>query len=761
MSEPGSVALDASGRLFVADELNRVLVFEPPFFNGMDASRIIGLVVVPQGQQAPPPINERTVGLLVNNQWLPPEGVFCIGDVPFVVDTPAHRILRYPPFDEWAPEDPNIALSPAAVAVIGQDALRSDTVIVHRGKAEPSAHSLLSPVGATVGPDNSVLVADSGNNRALIFPDLSTGPVSAAGPPYAAHTVLGQPDFANRSPNLIEGREFFFNGSLAAADVVIDWNSDPPHMYVADTNNNRILGFADARRVRNGSFADLVIGQPGFFRAIPNSPNGTRSDRGLALPVGVEVDPQGNLYVADWGNSRVLRFPRPFDQPSGVQTADLVLGQEDFSSRNTDATARTLAGPWGIRWTVEGTILVSDSVHNRVLQYQPPFQNGMDASRVFGQPDFFTTTSGSALNRFNSPRGIGSDTSDRLYVADAGNNRVLVFGDIRQAPNDPTAALVLGGLRSPLDVYVSAATGKAWVANTGDNNNQVLRFPQFDSLLIGGTNPEFSMTVPGPLALTEDPAQNLYIADVVNRVSGHFPLHAPTNGANFLSRVAPGQITSVFFAEDSSIPLTAADSVPLPTELADVSVLVDGVAAPLYFVSPTQINFQMPNNAPESGLAEITIIRVSTQQIIAHSVVQMLPSSPGLFTRPPTGTGQIAALNQDNSINSVENPAKVEEVIQIFATGAGQVPGAPPDGVPTEGLVPTPVAPRVFVGAREAEVQFSGLAPTLVGVWQINAVIPEPTAAGEARVVVLMRDQSSVDPNNPDAIFTTIAVRRP
>jgi uncharacterized protein (TIGR03437 family) len=135
-------------------------------------------------------------------------------------------------------------------------------------------------------------------------------------------------------------------------------------------------------------------------------------------------------------------------------------------------------------------------------------------------------------------------------------------------------------------------------------------------------------------------------------------------------------------------------------------------------------------------------------------------ASPGLFTRPPTGTGQVAALNQDNSINSDSNPARINEVIQIFATGAGFIPGAPPDGEVATGLTPTPQTPQVFVGAREASVQYSGLAPSLVGVWQINAVIPEQTAAGPAFVVVIMNSRPSGDPENPGRIVTTIAVRR-
>ena len=769
---PSALAFDAGGRLYVADELLRVLVYEPPLVSAKNASRILGLVVVSQGQEPPPLVNERGLGVVQGNVWRPPEGVFTIGDDVFVVDTPANRIVRYPPFDEW-PAETEEEPSPAAVDVIGLDSLRSETIPIHRGRAEPGADTLFEPVGVAVAPDNTVWVADSLNHRVLKFPNLTT----VAGPQAAADKVLGQPGFANRTVNRIEGKEFFFVGNLggvqlAAAGIAVDWQSDPPHLYVADPLNNRVLGFRDVRGIRNGARADLVLGQPGGYRSLVNYPTNDTlrpTQTGLFLPVGVAVDRYGNVYVADSGNGRVLRFPKPFEQPPGLQAADLVLGQPDFTSRVTDATARTMAGPWGLHFTAEGALLVSDPRHNRVLEFVPPFTSGMAASRVFGQPDFNSTAAGNALNRMNGPQGISADTSNRLYVADTKNNRILVFGDIRQAPPDPQAVVQLSGkdIKQPFDVFVSPATGKAWVANT--NKAQVLRYRQFDQLLLGQTAPEFGFTAASPLALIETPFGNLLLADSLNRVVGHFRTLAATNGANFLTRIAPGMITSLFFPETPEIPLTSAQSVPLPTVLADVSVLVtwEGktVAAPLYFVSATQINFQMPNSAPPSGTVEVTIVRPSTGQIVAYSVIAMDIASPGLFTRPPTGTGQIAALNEDNSINSAENPARKGEIVQIFATGQGFIPDAPPDGepAPTNRLIHTPVKPRVFFNSGQplpdADIQFSGLAPGLVGVWQINVKVPEHAIGGDNFVVVFMHDRPSGDPTRPGAVVTTIAVK--
>jgi uncharacterized protein (TIGR03437 family) len=777
LRNPSGVALDLQGRLYVADALNRVLVWEPRFVNGQAASRILG--ISPAGS---PPINASSLGVVQGNQWLAPNGVFTIGSVPFVVDTFAHRILRYPPFDLWPPEQP--VFSPPAEAVIGQDAFESDAPRPNRGRPEPNAASLASPLAA-VFAFNQVYVADAGNNRVLVFPDLTSGPPTASGAPYVAQRVLGQIAFDLRERNLIEGKEFQFTSPLAenAAGIAVDTRSDPPRLYVADTYNNRILCFADARRVRPGDVADRVIGQPDPRRSVVNWPTGridARSEVGLFWPTGLAVDPNGDLYVADRGNARVLRFPRPFDQPPGILLANLVLGQADFAARSTVATSSTMAEPYGLAFTFEGWLLVSDRTHNRVLLFQPPFRNGQAATKVFGQQDFISTAAGSDATAFNGPRHIATDADDRLYVVDAGNRRVQVFPRVTTAPSGSGAVLTLPNFNTPRGIFVSSRTGEIWVAESGNNSGLcgaavpcTLRYPRFDTLLTQGVRPDATIRQASapPLGVAQDGFGNLLVADSLNRVLAYFPGLAATNAANYLPRLAPGMIASLFIPENQLIPTMTFEQVPnpipLPRELGDVQVLVNQRPAPLFFVSPTQINLQVPSDAPESGTVEFQVVRPSTLQILASAHVRMERASPALFTRPPTGTGQIAALNQDNTINSATNPARVGEIVQLFGTGAGRVPGAPPDGTLVAGPTPTEEKPRVFLNSRwlndidESLITYSGLAPGLVGVWQINFRIPTDfPPPGNNLVIVSLYGIPSNNPQQPNAIRTTIAIQR-
>lgn len=774
MREPASIAFDQAGRLFVADGLNRVLTYTPPFNTGQDAVRLLGIVPpVGSGQTPPKPINEYTVGVVTANptRMIPAQGVFTIGNFPFVVDTPANRIIRYKPFDQWPAEA--VSVSPAGDAFIGVNTPSLDTIEDNRGRSEPNENTFRAPADG-VYSGGEVFLADSGNHRVLALPDLSSGPVLADSLPYSARRVLGQVGFAFRSPNLIEGKEMQFAGAEGVAgSVVIDSRSTPPRMYVVDPNNHRILCFRDARNVGMATEADFVIGQPDKYRSLRNYPFNKvdqRNQGSLLFPVAAAVDDGGNLWVADQANSRVLRFPSPFDYKGSLpMPADLVIGQSNFTVAATDATSRTMARPSGLAFTAEGNLLVADSTHNRVLLFKPPFQNGMAASIVIGQPDFGTITPGNAANRLSSPQEISTDTDDRLYVADALNNRIQIFDRITVASNGPNAALSLGalsGLRTPTSVNVNPANGEIWVADS--QRFRVVRFPRFDVLVNAGDAVNYTITLPTnvrPLGSAVDQFGALYVTDTLNRVGIFYPRVDVRSAATGFDRMAPGMYTSLYcndlnyaFTNQTLVFDQLPNPIPMTRLLGDIQILIDGEPAPIHFISPFQINFLMPNGAPSSGTVELQVVQPSTGRIIAARQVTMDVASPGFFLKAPAR--QIAALNQDNTINSNDNPALRGQIIQLFATGAGNIPGAPGDGEQASGAIETPSKPRVTIGAREVEVLYSGLVPGSISLWQINVRIPELTAPSNDVVVgMTMYSIPNTNPANPSGTRTTIAVR--
>jgi uncharacterized protein (TIGR03437 family) len=620
--------------------------------------------------------------------------------------------------------------------------------------------------GAVAG--NEVYIADSGNHRVLALP--------LAGDTFGgASKLIGQQEFNQFAVNLIEGREVFVsNGVVSTAGIAIDRRSDPPRLYVSDGLNNRVLGFRDARNVRPGDRADIVIGQTDFFRSIANSPVGDvnqPTDSGLFNPNGLAVDNNGDLWVADSGNSRVLRFPSPFTQPA--QRANLVLGQLNFTSKITDASSQTMRAPVGIAVFFDGSIAVSDAIFNRVLFFQKPaggdFRNGQEANKVFGQPDFVTVAAGSTATRMNSPRAIASDTDDRLYVCDTGNSRVHVYTRAPAAGTDPAPAVTLTGFVQPQGITVSQVSGEIWVANSGAG--EVRRFPEFTRLVL---NPDLvlsRLSVPAPLTLVLDDNENPIISEAVNRVSFYYASLTFQNAASFSTvRLAPGQLAYLYrLGRALETPTVSIRPAPWPTTLETYQVLVDGTPAPIFQLVPGRIDFQVPRSTRTSGLAEVQIQRANGQ-IIAVGQVQMDRASPALFTAAQNGSGQVAAVNQDGTVNSPQNAAPRGSVISFYGTGVGVgenglQPDYPPDGQAPGGLVRIPANAqflRMVINGDNAEVQFTGLAPGFVGLWQINAVIPNSVPPGNAIPVGLFLYDipSTQGPGNPPVTLrTTIAVR--
>ena len=210
------------------------------------------------------------------------------------------------------------------------------------------------------------------------------------------------------------------------------------------------------------------------------------------------------------------------------------------------------------------------------------------------------------------------------------------------------------------------------------------------------------------------------------------------NGASFRADqpVAAGSWVSAFGAF-TGVASTQNAAIPLPKDLGGVSVTVDGVAAPLNYVSATQFNFLIPyQTAP--GLRTVA---VKTSTATVDGTVRVITAGPGLFLKDTSVPPRGAILNQDNSENASDRPAIRGQVISIYATGPGAIAQQVQDGAaaPRSPLVLTKSTPQVYVGGVESQVQFSGLAPDFVGLWQINVTVPNLSfLSGRVPVKVFM-----------------------
>jgi uncharacterized protein (TIGR03437 family) len=197
------------------------------------------------------------------------------------------------------------------------------------------------------------------------------------------------------------------------------------------------------------------------------------------------------------------------------------------------------------------------------------------------------------------------------------------------------------------------------------------------------------------------------------------------NGASFKSTFAPGSILSVFGTQ-LSVSTQSASSVPLPISILGVEALINGIAAPLYYVSPTQLNIQIPYQTTPGTTA---VLSINNNGQVSTGSFQVATVAPAIFTTPagailPTAT---ASPGQEISFYITGTGA----VSPAIATGA-----APATSTPL-GELPTPVQSTfVTIGGIRATIDFLGIPYGLVGVTQVNVQVPNGLAGGPQPVVV-------------------------
>jgi len=224
------------------------------------------------------------------------------------------------------------------------------------------------------------------------------------------------------------------------------------------------------------------------------------------------------------------------------------------------------------------------------------------------------------------------------------------------------------------------------------------------------------------------------------------PAGGTVNGASFRAPVTAGSIASVFGANLAPAS-AAADRLPLPTTLGGVSVSMNGFGAPLLFVSPQQINLQVPWQL--QGLPQASMTVSVNGAASAPQSFSLAGANPGLFAIDSGGrgavliasTGELAAAGGSVPGRSAR-PVNRGEYLSIFCTGLGLVVNPPIDGTPASSnpLSTTIASPTVTIGGVPAPVSFSGLSPGFVGLYQVDVQVPSNAAAGNAVPVVLAID---------------------
>jgi len=216
------------------------------------------------------------------------------------------------------------------------------------------------------------------------------------------------------------------------------------------------------------------------------------------------------------------------------------------------------------------------------------------------------------------------------------------------------------------------------------------------------------------------------------------PQGGVVSGASFAPNtpLAPGEIVSLFGTKLADTTAGAA-SLPLPTQLSGTSLVIGGIGMPILYTSNGQVNAVVPYGLTPNTSQQVLVQRDATLSVPVS--VDVGPAQPGVFFQAPMQGIIIAYRGQTNFLAAPGSPATAGDVLVIYSAGLGPVIPAVADGVgaPSNPPATTTSQPTVTIGGINAPIQFSGLAPGFVGLYQVNAVVPPGVTPGNQVPVIL------------------------
>jgi uncharacterized protein (TIGR03437 family) len=233
---------------------------------------------------------------------------------------------------------------------------------------------------------------------------------------------------------------------------------------------------------------------------------------------------------------------------------------------------------------------------------------------------------------------------------------------------------------------------------------------------------------------------------VVNAASGQQPF-------------APGSLITLY-GERLAPAEQVASTLPLPVQMSSVIVKLNGSPMPLYAVAPGQISGLVPFDVKALSSVSVTYAGSESSEVQLGSGVFRTDAAPGIFTLSPDGQGAVliggAGLIARAPVDAQSRPARRGEAVEIYATGLGAVSNTPPFGQAgsPEPLSRTIGSTIVMIGTSRATVLYSGLAPGLPGVYQVNALIPDDATTGDRVPVTVQINEQGLLSNT-----VTIAVQ--
>jgi len=634
-------------------------------------------------------------------------GIAYAADTLFVADSNRigadpnnHRVLIFQnvsgqlprPTDELQYNSPCPICVGTASVVLGQPDFT--TAAEH---LQANATSLRLPT-AVASDGVRLVVADTNHNRVLIWnkiPKTNNTP---------ADVVVGQPDMASSG---VSTSHVPTAGSMSGPQGVWIQNGK---LYIADTGYNRVLIY-NRIPTTNGVAADVVLGQPNFTSYVEvdvTQQNQSATATNMLNPVSVTSD-GSHVFVTDLGFNRILIWNTI--PTSNGQAADVVIGQPDMTTGfanyafkyDTNSTATPPAEIAVLCTTSNGVdannsatypnycnatlnfprfalsdgkrLFVADGGNDRVLEFMTiPTSNGASADAVLGQIGGSVDQATDAADSVNTPVSLAFDGTN-LYVSDPFNRRILAYSvapvalpyqAVVNSANQnvyATGFVSIGGTINNGDIVTITIAGKdyTYTVKTADTMSAVI----VDLVnLINADAGDANVTALGDVidqrvalqAKVPGPAGDnvTYSATVSSSAQiAASAAGASLSGGGNAAQVAPGTIVTINGTNLAAQTVAADLNAPqLPTQLGGVEVYFNGIRSPLIFVSPTQINAQLPWEFTDTTSVNAyvrTVMSDGSVSVTSPVAVSIVAANPGVFAQAGTSNPAIGIVLHGNS----------------------------------------------------------------------------------------------------------------
>lgn len=557
------------------------------------------------------------------------------------------------------------------------------------------------------------------------------------------------------------------------------------NVYIADMDNFRI------RKVDTNGMITTVAGNGAFGFT---GDNVLATQTALSSPTAVAVDDTGNLYIADLFNYRVRKV-----NPQGIITTVAGTGQAGYTGDGGPATQARIDAPEGLAVDRMGNLYIADSASNVVRKVD--IDGKISTFAGTGLSGFSGDNGQARLARLRSPRGVAVDAGGDVYISDAGNDRIrmvdaggiiiTVAGNGQSGYNGDGMLATQTSFFEPVGLTV-APYGVVYIADSYNDRIRVLKSTQLQlaglsqyvltaggvgtTLKIFGTGlentsvsinsqmvsaildqstgnlevsiPTAMLVTPGTLSIQAVKTGGQTSSEkkvVVAALAQLNPITAVTVSPASYQTIAAPEAIGAMFGTQLATQFASASTIPLPIVMAGTTVYANGIASPLFFISPNQINYQIPQGLAPGTVA--TIVTVSGDGAISQGHFQIGPVAPGIFTANASGSGGPAALWTLDGVNYMPvtnaegslNPLPSGAYVVLFATGfRGAYSLSPSDDNGVAESV------RITLDDITVATLYAGPQGGFVGLDQINLQIPASLAQrGKIDVIITVNGRAA------------------